>query len=112
MSEPRLSHGFKLLQILLEQLPDGRVFTTGEAVRAGSELELTTAHVHKLLSDLASGAILARPRPGLYVMRPPSGGRYEVLPIAIAVRAAEPAAIAGLTALSHWGLIDQVPVKS
>jgi predicted transcriptional regulator of viral defense system len=111
-TETKLPHGIQLLQQLVEWLPYGRVFTSEEALEAGRRLGLSPAHVLKLLSAMsASGAVLVRPRRGLYVMCPPFGGRDEVRPTAIAVRAVEPSAVAGQTALAHWGLIDQAPMK-
>ncbi|MGH7686042.1 MAG: type IV toxin-antitoxin system AbiEi family antitoxin domain-containing protein [Candidatus Dormibacteria bacterium] len=112
MAKFRVPHGFRLLRELLEGLPYGRVFTSEEAIDAGKRLGLTATHVHKLLSEMSEdGVVLTRARWGLYVMHPPFGGRDEVRPIAVAVRAAEPSAVSGQSALAHWGLIDQAPLK-
>ena len=104
--------GVRILAELLDALPEGRVFTTEEAVDAGSRLGLTPSHVHKVLSEMSgTGGILDRPRRGLYVMHPPFGGRDEVRPIAVAARALQPSAVAGQSALAFWTLVDQVPLK-
>jgi len=108
----KFPHSLQLLQDLLEWLPYGRVFTSEEAIEAGRRLGLSSTHVLKLLSEMTSPwAVLLRPRRGLYVIRPPFGGRDQVQPIAVAVRAVEPSAVAGQTALAHWGLIHQAPMK-
>lgn len=104
--------GVRLLTELLDTLSEGRVFTTEEAVDAGGRLGLRPWHVHKVLSEMSgTGGVLDHPRRGLYVMRPPFGGRDEVRPIAVAVRVVEPAAVAGQSALAFWRLIDQMPLK-
>jgi len=107
----RLPHGLRLLQELLEWLPYGRVFTSEEATEAGKRLGLAPSHVHKLLSEMRTSGLLLRPRRGLYVMRPPFGGRDDVRPIAVAARVVEPSAVSGQSALAHWDLIDQVPSR-
>ncbi len=43
-------------------------------------------------------------------MQAPFGGATPVRPLAIAVRAVDPAAVSGDTALVHWGLQDQAPL--
>lgn len=102
----------RLLRELLDQLPYGRVFTAEEAVEAGKRLGLSPTHVRKLLSEMSGeDGLLTRPRRGLYVMRPPFGGRDEVRPIAVAVRAAALSAVSGQSALAHWGFIDQALLK-
>ena len=111
MASFRMPLGFRLLEELLEALPYGRVFTSEEAVEAGHRFGLSTSHVHKLLSEMSSGGVLDRPRRGLYVMRPPFGGRDEVRPVAVAIRAAEPSVVTGQSALAFWDLIDQAPLK-
>src|SRR5260370_26575333 len=111
MAGLRVPVALRLLQELLEELPDGRVFTSQEAIGAARHLGLSSPHVLKLLSEMRAAGILDRPRRGLYVMRPPFGGRDEVRPIAVAVRAVEPSVVTGQSALAHWGLIDQAPLK-
>lgn len=100
----------RLLQELLEVSPDGRVFTSDEAVAVGTEVGLTPSHTYKLLTELTDRGILRRPRGRLYVMQPPFGGMTPVRPIAIAVHAVQPAAVSGDTALAHWDLLDQAPL--
>jgi len=43
-------------------------------------------------------------------MQAPFGGTTPVRPLAIAVRAVDPAAVSGDRALVHWGLQDQAPL--
>ena len=112
MASYRTTTGTRLLAELLDTVAEGRVFTTEQAVHAGRRLGLTPSHVHKMLSEMSgSGGILDRPRRGLYVMHPPFGGRDAVRPIAVAVRAVQPSAVAGQSALAFWGLLEQVPLK-
>jgi len=101
----------RLLHDLLEQAPGGRVFTSQEAVSTGHGAGLSAAHTYKLLSELTARGLLERPRGRLYVMRPPFGGLAPVHPLAIAVRAVQPAAVSGDAALVHWGLHEQAPLR-
>lgn len=110
MSSPAPSTGLRLLQRLLEAAPGGRIFTSEDAVAVGQEMDLTSGHVYKLLSELTEQGLLERPRWGLYVMQPPLGGMAPPRPLAIAVRAVSPAAVSGDTALVHWELLEQAPM--
>jgi predicted transcriptional regulator of viral defense system len=103
----RPTAGLQLIQHVLEVAPAGRVFTSLDALAAGTELGLSPEHVYKLLSELVARGLLERPRRRLYAMRPPLGGMSPVRPLAIAVHAVAPAAVSGDTALSHWGLLSQ-----
>src|SRR5437016_1688294 len=105
------SAGMRLVQQLLEFAPGGRVFTSQDALAAGAELGLSPGHVYKLLTELVRSGLLDRPRHRLYVMRPPLGGTTPVRPLAIGVRSVAPAAVSGDTALSHWGLLSQTPLR-
>jgi predicted transcriptional regulator of viral defense system len=86
------------------------VFTSQDAVSAGSELGLASEHTYKLLAQLVERGLLDRPRGRLYVMKPPFGGLTPVRPLVIAVHAVAPAAVSGDTALVHWGLLEQAPL--
>lgn len=99
-----------LLRELLETSQAGRVFTSEEAITAGEAFGLSRGHVYKLLSELTSHGALHRLRGRLYAMQPPFGGVAPVRPLAIAVRAVNPSAVSGDTALVHWGLQDQAPL--
>jgi len=110
MSTHTAGAGLDLIRELLESGPGGRVFTSEEAVELGRRLDLTPGHTYKLLTELTHKDLIERPRGGLYAMRPPLGGLAPVRALAIAVRAAHPAAVSGQTALAHWGLIDQQPL--
>lgn len=100
----------RLLQRILETAPAGRVFTSEDAVVAGTELGLTPEHTYKLLTQLVDRGLADRPRGRLYVMKPPFGGLTPVRPLVIAVHAVAPAAVSGDTALVHWGLLEQAPL--
>src|ERR1700730_4450539 len=110
MADRAPSAAVRLLQQLLEVGPGGRVFTSREAVTAGTELGMSPEHTYKLLSVLVDRGLLERPRGRLYVMKPPFGGMGPVRPLAIAVHAVTPAAVSGDTALVHWALLSQAPL--
>ena len=91
--------------------PGGRVFTSDEAIEGGERLGVSRSHTYKLLSELTRQGLLHRPRGRLYVMQPPVGGVNPVRSIAVAVRAVRPSAVGGETAMLHWGLTDQIPLR-
>ena len=104
------SAALRLLHELLETSQAGRVFTSEEAVTAGKAVGLSRGHVYKLLSELTRHGALHRLRGHLYAMQAPFGGAAPIRPLAIAVRAGDPAAVSGDTALVHWGMQDQAPL--
>ena len=111
MSALQLPLSLRLIQALFERPGSGRVFGSDDALVAGTEMGMSPSHVYKLLSEMSGDAgLLVRPRRGLYVMRPPLGGRDPVRPIAIAVGAVPGSVVAGQSALAHWDLIDQAPM--
>ncbi len=77
--------GLRLLQRVLEVAPEGRVFTSQDAIAAAAELGLTSEHTYKLLTQLVDRGVLERARGRLYVMKPPFGGVVPVPPLVIAV---------------------------
>ena len=111
MEDNRKGAGLTLLREILEVGPGGRVFTSEEAIEGGDRLGLSRSHTYKLLSELTRQGLLHRPRGRLYVMQPPMGGIIPVRSIAVAVRAVRPSAVGGETALLHWGLIAQIPLR-
>jgi predicted transcriptional regulator of viral defense system len=110
MLEPAPRTYLRLLQRILETAPAGRVFTSQDAIAAGADLGFTSEHTYKLLTQLVDRGLLDRPRGRLYVMKLPFGGLMPVRPLVVAVHAVEPAAVAGDTALVHWGLLEQAPL--
>lgn len=93
------STALRLLHELVETGPGGRVFTSEEAISAGTAIRLSLGHVYKLLSELTTHGAIDRPRGHLYVMQTPFGGTTPVRPLAIAARAVHPAAVSGDTAV-------------
>ena len=108
---PHIPLTIALAQAVLERTDAGRVFSAEAAAAAGADLGLSKTHVYKLLSEMSGEVgLLERPRRGLYVMRPPLGGRDPVRPIAVAVAAVPQAVVAGQSALAHWGFLEQAPM--
>ena len=102
--------GLRLAELVLQQA--GPVFTAEEAIRAGESLGISPAYARRLLSRLASGGLLRRLKGGLYctdgILEQSSGHPHD---FAIATKIVQPSAISHESALHHWGLIDQVPMR-
>jgi len=90
----------------------GPVFTAEEAIRAGEALGISPAYTRRLLSRLASGGLLRRLKGGLYctagILEQTGGHPHD---FAIATKIVQPSAISHESALHHWGLIEQVPMR-
>lgn len=88
----------------------GPLFRTSEAVACGQVLGMSQTASYQQLGAAARGGIVERLRGGLYLAAPPLRS-HEPHEFLIATRAVHGSAIAGVSALSFWGLIDQIPMR-
>lgn len=102
--------GLRLVEVVLEQA--GPVFTTKEATRAGEAIGISPAYARRLLSRMAAGGLLRRLKGGLYctagILAQTSGHPHD---FAIATKMVQHSAISHESALHHWGLIEQIPMR-
>src|SRR5712692_2942119 len=94
---------------LLAQLPESGVFRTVDALRAGASLEMSEAHVRKLLHDLAASAWVTRLQRGLYAPVDRATAAPRAHPFTIGTSLVQPAAVSHWSALAHWDLTEQIP---
>jgi predicted transcriptional regulator of viral defense system len=94
---------------LLAQLPETGVFRTEDAVQAGASLDLSEAHVRKLLHELATGDWVARLQQGLYAPVDRKTAAPRAHPFTIGTSLVRLAAVSHWSALAHWELTDQIP---
>ena len=102
--------GLRLLRTLAQER--GQIITAEDAVAAGSDQGASPAHVYKVLSEMAGSGLIRRLKGGLYAIEAPLGGRGAPHDFAIATHLARPSAISHWSALHHWGLMDQVPLRT
>ncbi|HEY8746024.1 MAG TPA: hypothetical protein VIU62_23285, partial [Chloroflexota bacterium] len=102
--------GLRLLRTLAQGR--GQLVTAEDAVAVGSDVGVSRAHVYKLLSEMAGTGLIRRLKGGLYAIEAPLGGRGAPHDFAIATHLARPSAISHWSALHHWGLMDQVPLRT
>jgi len=91
-------------------LSEGPIFTTGAALEIGRRLGMSAAATYKALSLADQTGVSPRLKGGLYRAAPPFGPAH-LHEFAVATALVRPAVIAGASALSHWGLIDQTPLQ-
>lgn len=91
-------------------LSEGPIFTTDAALEIGQRLGMSAAAIYKALSLAAQSGVAPRLKGGLYRAAPPFGPRH-LHEFAVATALVRPAVIAGASALSHWGLVDQTPLR-
>lgn len=94
---------------LLTALPESGVFRTKDALSAGRGLDLSEAHVRKLLHELARSGWVARLQRGLYAPVDRATAVPRVHPFTVATSLVQPAAISHWSALAHWELTEQIP---
>lgn len=94
---------------LLAELPESGVFRTHDALKAGSSLDLSEAHVRKLLHDLSSSGWVARLQRGLYAPVDRATAAPRAHPFTVGTSLVQPAAVSHWSALAHWELTEQIP---
>lgn len=94
---------------LLAALPEAGVLRPTDALKAGHDLGLSEAHVRKLLHELARSGWLLHVQRGLYVQVDRATGAPRVHPYMLGTSLVEPSAVSHWSALSHWGLTEQIP---
>jgi len=99
------------LRLLQEaSLAEGPVFTSKAALAAARRIGMSADAAYKALSLAARAGIASRLKGGLYRAAPPFGPP-RVPEFLVATKLVQPSAISGQSALSHWGLIDQIPLR-
>ena len=91
-------------------LAEGPLFSSRAAIAAARELGMSADSAYKALSLAAQAGIAIRLKGGLYRAAPPFGPAHlhEFL---VATTLVRPSVISGPSALSHWSLIDQTPLR-
>jgi predicted transcriptional regulator of viral defense system len=91
-------------------LAEGPLFSSRAAMAAARELGMSADSAYKALSLAAQAGIAIRLKGGLYRAAPPFGPAllHEFL---VATTLVRPSVISGPSALSHWSLIDQTPLR-
>jgi predicted transcriptional regulator of viral defense system len=87
----------------------GPLFSTHVALTVAGRIGVSEAAAYKALSLAARAGIVTRLKGGLYRAAPPFGPP-RVPEFLIATKLVQPSAISGQSALSYWGLIDQIPL--
>ncbi|MBN2568652.1 MAG: type IV toxin-antitoxin system AbiEi family antitoxin domain-containing protein [Deltaproteobacteria bacterium] len=108
-SESRSSgtYGVQLLRALAE---DGRqVFSTKEAAETAKRIGVSGNYLKLLLAFLLRDGWVMRLRRGLYVRSGTAPGDIQVHPFTVATRLVAPSAISHWSALSYFGMTEQVP---
>jgi len=101
------THARRLLRVLAEE---GKlVFSTREAREAAVRAGIPGGYLYELLHHMTQSDLLTRLRRGLYSTSEVGSGRPQAHPFAIATHLVRPSAISHWSALSHYGLTDQVP---
>jgi predicted transcriptional regulator of viral defense system len=108
-SPPRAS-GAALRLVRELVLTEGPIFTTGAALELGQRLGMSADAAYKALSLAAQSGVAPRLKGGLYRAAPPFGPAH-LHEFAVATALVRPSVISGASALSHWGLVDQTPLR-
>jgi predicted transcriptional regulator of viral defense system len=90
-------------------LAEGPLFTTNAALGVASRMGMSTGATYQALALAARAGVVRRLKSGLYQAEPPFGPA-KVHEFAVATTLVRPSAISGPSALSHWNLIDQIPL--
>lgn len=91
-------------------LAEGPLFSSHAAMTvARRRLGISADAAYKALSFAARAGIASRLKGGLYRAAPPFGPP-RVPEFLVATKLVQPSVISGQSALSHWGLIDQIPL--
>jgi len=99
--------GLRLLQELASQ--GLFIFTVADAKIPALKIGISDNYLSQILSHLEKAGWIVRLRRGLYAGTGSLPGGIRVHPFAIATRLVEPAAISHWSAMSHYGLTDQIP---
>jgi predicted transcriptional regulator of viral defense system len=91
-------------------LEHGPIFSSREALETGAQLGMSQASTYKALSAASQAGVAYRLKGGMYRSAPPFGPPH-VHEFVIATSLVRPSVISGVSALSHWGLIDQTPMR-
>ncbi len=101
------TYGVQLLRALAE---DGRlIFSTKEAKESAQRIGIPDNYLNLLLTFLIRDGRITRLSRGLYVRSGTAPGDIQVHPFAVATRLVAPSAISHWSALSHYGMTEQVP---
>lgn len=109
MQLPRSAYSDTAGLRLLAELPEAGVFRATDALQTGGALGLSEAHVRKLLHELARSGWLLRVQRGLYVPLDRATGAPRAHPYTVGTALVEPSAVSHWSALSQWGLSEQIP---
>jgi predicted transcriptional regulator of viral defense system len=90
-------------------LAEGPLFSSTAAMAVARRLGISADAAYKALSLAARAGIASRLKGGLYRAAPPFGPP-RVPEFLVATKLVQPSVISGQSALSHWGLIDQIPL--
>lgn len=107
-----LSHqtsGSALRLVRAVTLTEGPLFTSEAAVDVAARIGMSRDAAYKALSLAARAGVVRRLKGGLYRAEPPFGP-VNVHEFVVATTLVRPSLISGLSALSHWSLIDQTPL--
>lgn len=90
-------------------LAEGPLFTSDAALDVAGRIGMSRDSAYKALSLAARAGIVSRLKGGLYRAEPPFGPA-KVHEFVVATTLVRPSVISGPSALSHWSLIDQMPL--
>jgi len=90
-------------------LAEGPLFTSDAALDVAGRMGMSRDAAYKALSLAARAGIVSRLKGGLYRAEPPFGPA-KVHDFVVATTLVRPSVISGPSALSHWSLIDQMPL--
>jgi predicted transcriptional regulator of viral defense system len=90
-------------------LAEGPLFTSDAALDVAGRIGMSRDAAYKALSLAARAGIVSRLKGGLYRAEPPFGPA-KVHEFVVATTLVRPSVISGPSALSHWSLIDQMPL--
>jgi predicted transcriptional regulator of viral defense system len=90
-------------------LTEGPLFSSHAAMTVARRLGVSADAAYKALSLAARAGIASRLKGGLYRAAPPFGPP-RIPEFLIATKLVQPSVISGQSALSYWGLIDQIPL--
>src|SRR2546426_3013222 len=109
MQPDRTGYGDTTGLRLLAEMPEVGVFRTADAVAEGAKLGLSAEHVRKLLHELASSGWVFRAQRGIYAPVDRATAAPRAHPYTIGTALVQPSAVSHWSALSHWGLTEQIP---
>jgi predicted transcriptional regulator of viral defense system len=91
-------------------LAEGALFTSEVTLDVAGRMGLSRDAAYKALSLAARSGIVVRLKGGLYRAEPPFAPA-KVHEFLVATTLVRPSVISGPSALSHWSLIDQTPLR-